>query len=307
MDKASKKAVGSVRSLWRYPVKSMRGEELDSVTVTERGLRGDRSYAVIDEITEKVGSAKNPREWGSLLAFQAAFVDGGGAPGARITFPDGTLVSSQQSDIDQKLSTALGKKVKLARTPPKAAKFEEYWPDIEGLSRREKVTDEPMAVGAPAGTFFDLAPVHLLTTATLTRLQELHPQGRFEAERFRPNIVVEAGSGENTFLENTWVGRIVRIGEEVRLSILIPCPRCVMTTMAQGDLPADLEILRTAAKHNRVMIPALGAKMPSVGVYATVLSGGTIRRGDPVRLFGSAGLNRLGVFARAYWRLLARH
>lgn len=307
MDNASKNAIGPVQALWRYPVKSMRGEEVESISVTERGLRGDRSYAVVSETTGKVGSAKNPREWGSLLTFQAAFVDGGEVPEARIAFPDGTVTSSQQSDIDQKLSAALGKKVKLARTPPKAAKFEEYWPDIEGLSRREKITDEPMAVGAPTGTFFDLAPVHLLTTVTLARLHELHTQGRFEAARFRPNIVVESASAENAFLENTWVGRMVGIGEEVRLNILIPCPRCVMTTLAQGDLPPDLEILRTAAKHNRVIIPALGAKMPSVGVYATVLRGGTIRRGDPVRLLGSARLNRLGVFARAYWRLLAKH
>lgn len=307
MADASKNAVGSVRSLWRYPVKSMIGEEVEGASLTERGLRGDRAYAVVDGATGKVGSAKNPREWGNLLRFKAAFVDGENGPAARITFPDGSVVSSQENDIEQRLSVTLSKKVKFAKTPPRAAKFEEYWPDMEGLLRREKVTAEPMALGSPPGTFFDFAQIHVLSTATLSRLRALYPQGRFETARFRPNIVVETISRESAFAENDWVGCVLGIGEEVRLNILIPCPRCVMTTLAQGDLPSDLEILRTVAKHNRVMIPAMGAKMPSVGVYAAVLRGGTIRRGDPIRLLGSSRSNRLGVFARAYWRLVARH
>lgn len=126
----------------------------------------------------------------------------------------------------------------------------------------------------PAGTFFDLAVVHVLTTATIDRLRELYPQGRFEVRRFRPNIVVEPASGEKNFVENTWIGHTLAIGDEVRLSITGPCPRCVMTTLPQGDLPRDPRILRTAAQHNEV----------NVGVYAAVLRGGMIRRGDPVRL-----------------------
>jgi uncharacterized protein YcbX len=125
----------------------------------------------------------------------------------------------------------------------------------------------------PLGTFFDLAAVHLLTTATIDRLRELYPQGRFEARRFRPNIVVEP-AGEKGFVENAWIGHTLAIGSEVRLSVTGPCPRCVMTTLPQGDLPKDPGILRTAAQHNQV----------HVGVYASVLRGGTIRRGDTVRV-----------------------
>ena len=139
-----------------------------------------------------------------------------------------------------------------------------------GLAHRETVTDESM----PAGTFFDLAVVHVLTTGTIDRLRELYPQGRFEVRRFRPNIVVAPASGEKNFVENAWIGHTLAIGDEVRLSITGPCPRCVMTTLPQGDLPRDPRILRTAAQHNQV----------NVGVYAAVLRGGTIRRGDPVML-----------------------
>jgi uncharacterized protein len=125
----------------------------------------------------------------------------------------------------------------------------------------------------PEGTFFDCATVHLMTTATLDRLRELYPQGRFEIRRFRPNIVVQPVPAGKGFVENAWIGRALVIGDRVRLNVTGPCPRCVMTTLPQADLPADPGILRTAAQHNRA----------NVGVYAAVLRGGTIRRGDPVR------------------------
>jgi uncharacterized protein YcbX len=140
---------------------------------------------------------------------------------------------------------------------------------MEGLDFRDTVTDFAL----PAGTFFDCAVVHLLTTATLDRLAELYPRGRFEVRRFRPNIVVQPASGERGFIENTWVGHTLAVGDEVRLSITGPCPRCVMTTLPQADLPRDPDILGTAARHNDV----------HVGVYAAVVQGGMIRRGDSVR------------------------
>jgi uncharacterized protein YcbX len=141
---------------------------------------------------------------------------------------------------------------------------------MAGLDYRDTVTDFEM----PAGTFFDIAVVHLLTTATIDHLRALYPRGRFEVRRFRPNIVVSAGGEEAGFAENDWIGRTVAIGGDVRLAVTEPCPRCVMITLGQGDLPKDPGILRTAAQHNAV----------NVGVYASVVSHGTIRRGDPVTL-----------------------
>jgi uncharacterized protein YcbX len=141
---------------------------------------------------------------------------------------------------------------------------------MEGLDYRDTVTDFAL----PEGTFFDCAVVHVLTTATLDRLRELYPQGRFEVRRFRPNIVVETAPGVKDFVENAWINRTLTIGDKVRLSMTGACPRCVMTTLPQGDLPRDLGILRTAAQHNQA----------NVGVYASVLQGGEVRRGDSVRL-----------------------
>jgi uncharacterized protein YcbX len=282
---ATQTELGRVGSLWRYPVKSMMGEELNAAEVTGRGLRGDRAYALVDRADGKVATAKNPRKWPHLFDFRATFIDpaGIGAPAApiRITLPDGTLVTSEQDDCNQILSRALVREVILeavgrgdeeateSLSAARTANAEEYWPDIEGLDFRDTVTDFTL----PTGTFFDCAVVHLLTTATLNRLGELYPRGRFEARRFRPNIVVQPTTGDAGFIEDNWVGQTLAVGDDVRLSITGPCGRCVMTTLPQGDLPRDPDILRTAARHNHV----------KVGVYAAVVRGGMIRRGDSVR------------------------
>jgi uncharacterized protein YcbX len=268
----------TVVALWRYPIKSMMGEELNASEVTEHGLLGDRAYALLDPSDGHVVSAKNPRKWPNMFDFRASLSQspriGEKAPAARITLPDGTTVNSEQPDINEILSGVLGRAVALAAKAPDTPHLEEYWPDIDGLAHRETVTDETIALSAPPGTFFDYAAVHLLTTATLARLSELYPSGRFETRRFRPNVVVEVASGEKGFVENDWIGRTLMIGEQVRLNVAGPCPRCVMTTLPQGDLPKDPGILRTSAQHNQA----------NVGIYATVVQGGTIRRGDSVRL-----------------------
>jgi uncharacterized protein YcbX len=139
----------------------------------------------------------------------------------------------------------------------------------------------PAAFRAPSGTFFDFSAIHLITTNTLDRLREVTPQPRFEARRFRPNLVVDV-PGLHGFIENDWVRRIVVIGA-VRLKVIIPTARCVMTTLAQSDLPGDPGILRAMAEHNRIKAGGLG-ELPCAGVYAAVLTPGTIRRGATVRL-----------------------
>jgi uncharacterized protein YcbX len=266
--------VRSVVSLWRYPVKSMQGEELNASEVTERGLRGDRAFALLDAAEGRVASAKNPRKWPHLFDFRAAYAEpprgSGPLPPLRVTLPDGATLSDGSADWDRALSGALGRAVSLSEVAPESPVLEEYWPDIEGLPHRDAVTDEAM----PPGTFFDLAPVHLLTTATLDRLRELHPEGRFEVRRFRPNVVVACGPEARGFVEQEWVGRTVALGGAVRLHVTRPCGRCVMTTLEQADLPRDPGILRTAVRH------AGG----HVGVYARVVQGGTLRRGDAVRV-----------------------
>lgn len=277
--------VGSVVALWRYPVKSMMGEDLNAAEVTERGVVGDRQFAVVDAATGKVAGAKNPRKWGNFFDFRAAYVEppqrGSKLPAVRLTLPDGAVVTNEQGNLPQILSTALGREVTFEEahgsdggpsesTIPWSAKAEEYWPDMDGLDYRDTVTDFDL----PEGTFFDLSVVHVLTTATLDRLRELYPQGRFEVRRFRPNIVIAPPSSAAGFVENDWIDRTLAIGGQVRLRVTGPCPRCVMTTLPQGDLPKDPGILRASAQHNSA----------NVGVYASVEQGGRVTRGDSAKL-----------------------
>jgi hypothetical protein len=274
MSAATSQALGSVVSLFIYPVKSMQGEESNSVWVTPRGLLGDRAFAMVSAEDGKVVSAKNPRKWPRMFDFRAAYVEPvcpeRALPAVRISLPDGTMTTSRAGDVDRVLSRCLERDVTLAAAAPEQPQLEEYWPDMEGLDRRDTVTDETM----PGGTFFDLAAVHLLTTTTLAALQKACPEGRFEVRRFRPNIVLRLDDPACGFPENQWIGQVLAIGDEAQLQITGPCPRCVMTTLAQSDLPADPRILKTAARENQAQ----------VGVYASVVHAGLIRRGDVIRL-----------------------
>jgi MOSC domain-containing protein len=251
----------------------MTGEELEASYVNEGGLLGDRCYALIDRATGKVVSAKNPRRWGKLFEFRASFVDPPTTekelPGVRITLPDGSSINSEEPGADSLLSEALGAQVMLMTASIEKPSYEEYWPVVEGLTNKERVTDEFM----PPYTFFDFGAIHLLTTTTLGLLSELYPEGRFDVRRFRPNVVVEPTAHVKDFVENGWVNRVLHVGE-VRLRITKSCTRCVMTTLAQGDLPQDLGILQAVARYNRT----------SVGAYASVERGGNIKRGDSICL-----------------------
>lgn len=264
-------SIGRVVAIMRYPVKSMMGEELNASVVTERGLLGDRAFALIDVETGRVASAKNPRRWPSLFDFRASYVespvDGRPLPPVRITLPDGEALITSQADIEARLSTAVGRPVRLARQAAAGATAEGYWPDHDWLPQRDEVFDFPL----PSGTFFDCAAVHLVTTATLARLHTLTSTSRFEVPRFRPNFVIEPADGADGFAENDWIGRTLALGD-VRLRIDGPCPRCIMTTLAQGSLPKDPAVLRTAVQHNQ----------GNIGVYATVIRSGRIHRNDVV-------------------------
>jgi len=109
--------IGTVTALWRYPVKSMRGEALDAAVLNERGLLGDRAYAVRDVATGHIASAKHPRRWGQLLACRATYLEpprpGAPLPPVQITLPDGAVCRSDQADIDAILSRLLGRAVAL--------------------------------------------------------------------------------------------------------------------------------------------------------------------------------------------------
>jgi uncharacterized protein YcbX len=283
--------IGRVASLWRYPVKSMQGEELDGAVVTGRGIAGDRAYALVDRATGLVASAKHPRKWERLFRCSAVYVEpprpGAPLPPVRITLPDGGAVESTDPKVDRVLSLALGREVTLTTTAPARPMREADRTPVDAAGSAEVISQEEMALAAPPGTFFDYGVLHLLTTGTLDRLRALYPGGRFDARRFRPNLVVATVDGETGFPEVGWLGRGLAVGTDVRLEAIDPAPRCVVTTLPQGDLPRDREILGTLARHSRAASATLapGVVFPAVaGIYASVLREGTVHRGAPLAM-----------------------
>lgn len=266
------------------------GEELEVAEVTERGIIGDRGYALVDGETGRVVSAKNPRKWARMFECRAGYVEppeaGAPLPPVRVTFPDGSSVESGDG-FDPALSRFLGREVTLTETPSQMPIFEHFWFGYQTPLGRpvenpegDSLTTLPLSLGAP-GTFFDYTPIHLLTTSTLDKLRTIYPDGQWEVRRFRPNIVVETAHGTDGFVEDSWIGGELGVGD-VTLKVIDTMVRCVMTTLPQGDLPNDPKILRTLADHHRVLMPAVGRELPAVGVAVTVTAGGRISRGDEV-------------------------
>jgi uncharacterized protein len=278
--------IGTVTSLRRYPVKSMLGEDLDAGDVSRAGLDGDRRLAVVSRRTGKIASAKYPRLWRDLLTLSAGALDGAGhGVAALITLPDGQTVCSTDADVDDVLSGLLNEPVTLTSTPPPGASLDRAVPEAvlrDGIAAAVPSRLIEIGAGAPPGTFVDFAPLHLLTSATLDRIAELSPYRRAHLERYRPNVVI--GTGADGFTENDWLGRDLRVGDELVLRVIARTPRCAVPTLAHGDLPRDAEALRVLARHNRVSPMPDSDPEPCAGVYAQVLRPGWISTGDPVRL-----------------------
>ncbi len=295
---ATGEVVGSVAELWRFPVKSMRGEQLPEVEVTGRGVLGDRAYALIDTDTGRVVSAKSVKLFPGLLNCKAKFVEpprkDAEASAVQISLPDGRVVRSDAGDVDLALSTYFRRNVSLRRAAPEDFTIDQYHPDVEGADpggNRDAVIPQKLGSAlfaslgmespVPVGSFLDVFPMSVLTSSTLARLSELQPTTRFDVRRFRMNVILK--TDRPGFVENDWVGHALALGDGAQLSVALLDPRCVMTTLAQDDLPQDTDVLRTLVRHNRVQLGELG-QFPCAGVYAVVAAPGTVRTGDRVML-----------------------
>ena len=279
--------VGTVRSLSRYPVKSMQGEEPPSVRIEASGIVGDRTHGLIDVETGKVASAKDPRRWASLLHCRAV-QDG---DGLALTLPDGSSTSTLDLGFETRLGDALGRPVRLASQAGDAG-YDYVW-EVDGIAPEEVIegsrtgtTDDghpvstmPLAFMAP-GTFQDVAPITLMTTAALSTMAALYPDGDWSPDRFRSNLLLDVAG--DSVVENGWVGRHLRIGS-TELEVTAPAPRCVMTTLTQPGLERDREILRTVARHNRQEFAGMG-QWACLGAYASVVTAGEVSVGDEVEL-----------------------
>ncbi len=272
--------IGTVKELWRYPVKSMGGERLDAATVGSGGIANDRGWALQETATGKVASAKNPRAFRALLDYTATATGDSAAAVVTITGPDDFSIRTADASLDARLSDAIGRPITLERAGEVDALYESEWPDMEGLVISNMALDLPVAMSTEKTSFVDLAAMHLVSTASLRALTALAPESAVDVRRFRPNLVIDTGDEEG-FIDTAWVGHSLAFGERVVLRISDNATRCVMTTLAQGRLAQDREVLKTLAAENQQAFGGLG-RSACFGVYAEVVTGGTIQVGDAV-------------------------
>jgi uncharacterized protein YcbX len=234
-----------VSGLYRYPVQSVRGEELPQTTFGPRGMPGDRAFAIVDlELGVIAHSSRAKRNYRALITWNARFLTDVDAatPVVELDFADGSTMRSDDTKIDAVISERLGMPAAFVRND-----------------------------GSHVPKLYELSHCHLLTTATLKRLQQEHESGNFAPARFRPNIMLDAGDAVG-FIEEAWIGNHIAIGEAT-FDVNDVCKRCAMTTRPQGDLPNDPGILHATV-----------ANKTNAGVYSAIATQGMVKVGDVVKV-----------------------
>ena len=305
--------IGTIKEIWRYPVKSMAGQRLQTCTVGPLGIPGDRGWALRDEKTKEITNGKRIPQLMMCAASYVAEPSDGDIPDVQITFPDGTKIHSNDPEINSRLSEVFQKSVTLwPRQPasnkehyrrrsasarlmapllrtsgfrsmlPQLTKLPGLSDQLRGLFSRESSEPVPdisllpaevLEFTSPLGTYFDAYSVNVLTTASLKMMRTFNPNAMWDVRRFRPNFLIETAEGVADPVECNWSGKTLRIGT-VELKGEIPCARCGMTTHAQDGLPKDPSVLRSIVKDAD----------QNLGLYASVSDPGEVRVGDSVEI-----------------------
>jgi MOSC domain-containing protein len=273
--------VGTVASIHRFPVKSMQGESLDEVELGADGMVGDRTWALRDVETAKLASAKRPRPWGALLECRAT----GAGDDVNISLPTGEDFHVHDAGLPLALEALLGRTVAVeASEHAQQGTYDSEWPDIDGVDLVGDV-ELPTNLTGEGTSFIDLGILHVLTTTSIATLAAADRGLHLDVRRFRPSLLLET-PGLDGFPENDdWAGATLRVGrgdDAVEIEIGDPAPRCVMTTLAQPQLPRQPAILQTIARINRRKNDS--GSFACLGAYATVARPGVVRTGDEVTI-----------------------
>jgi uncharacterized protein YcbX len=286
-----------VKEIWRYPVKSMRGERIESAELGKGGIPFDRGWAVRDEADDTIRGAKH---LAGLLNCSARYLmdtPAAPVPKAEITLPDGRRIVSDDAKVHGVLSEVLGRTVMLWPLQPRenvahyrrapVADVEAHLRKIFALEPDEPIPNlsafppdvlqEITLYAAPRGTHFDAFPVDVLTEASLRYMQKLLPDSVIDVRRFRPNFLVGDDAAAATPVEFDWVGREVDLGQ-ARIAAVMRCPRCIVTTRAQegagANLPRDSAIMRALVRETE----------QNLSIYATVVRAGRVAVGDAIKV-----------------------
>ncbi len=284
--------VGTIQSIWRYPVKGMAGESLQQCELSVNGLLGDRTWAVQDLKREEIQSCKFRPDLLRCRAQQRLDHQGGLSGHVDVTFPGGNTLGSDDPDIHQQISSTIGHVSALQALRPLAANeafYRRHKTDSQTWLQELKATfdrepGEPLPdldnlppamqdfVSLP-GTFFLVAPFHILTTASLQLMQHANNAADWQVARFRPNLVIETLPGMEGLVEQSWLGKKLRLGELI-INCAASAPRCGAVTRAQGDLKDDKSILRSIVREAD----------QNLGIYASIEGSDLLRVGDAVWL-----------------------
>ena len=293
-------SIGHVAALYRYPVKSLGGEQVEGVEIGTRGIKGDRLWAVRDLERDVTATA---RRIPALLQATARYVapiasdaGPGNAPEVEITFPDGAVLSSSDGGVDAKLSELAGREMRLTALPPaddtslhKLSRDERENMSIAalrkdfGITEGEKFPDMSMfrvtdlttlaRYSTPPGMFVDLAPVHVMTQTSLQTIGGELGGDDVDVRRFRPNILLALNNPEDGLPESQWNGGHLSLGGAV-LEVTMPTIRCVVPSRAQPGFDVDRRITKAVA----------GRAGRCLGSYCWVDTGGSVSVGDEAAL-----------------------
>lgn len=276
--------LGTIKEIWRYPVKGMAGERVDSCTLTEAGLTGDRQWAVRDLNRDEIQSCKFRPD---LLRCTASH--GSDSPVPVVELPGGERLSCNDPRVNERLSALVGHPSRLEalhdgegldRFRRHHAGAKHWLDELKATFDREEGEPLPALDSLPQsvaefvvspGTFFLVAPVHIITSGTLARLAQLREASDWDVRRFRPNVVIETSADVPNFPEQDWIGRTLRLGE-ASLACTAPAPRCGAITRPQRDFGADTQLLRTVVRHAE----------QNVGIYGQMIQPGLLTVGDQV-------------------------
>ena len=280
-----------VSELWRYPVKSMVGETIETIRLDELGVVGDRTWAARD--LER-GGIRGAKKIGALMQLAARDLGDGEV---EISLPDGSVVRTSDPDVDERVSAAIDHPVSLEPLRPAddldhyrrgAPDSEDIEVEMRGIFGRE--ADEPFPdfsvfppalaeFESPPGTYYDAFPLMVMTTAALAALARALPESNVDVRRFRPSLVIETGDDGTSAStpghpEFDWRGRRATIGTAT-IQFDAPCPRCVMVTRQIDErIPADRAVLRHIVRDLD----------QNLGVYATIVEPGVVTVGDRLTL-----------------------
>jgi uncharacterized protein len=238
--------VGHIKEIIRHPIKSFRGESIQQSKIMTYGLYGDRSHAYLDDT--KNGNFLTITQYNEMVKYKSRFVGEETMeeyPKVEVMTPEGKVFDWDDQELINEMETKSKRKISTRKYTP------------------SHVPIGPIAV----------EHILLATDASLNKLQELWGKDEVDSRRFRPNLFLSL-KDKVPFIEEEWIGKRIKIGNEVEIEFVGHCKRCMIITVNPENAERDSSLHKTVIKE----------RSNNFGVYASVIKTGDIYVGDEVQL-----------------------